>query len=68
MREIGRLKKRIADAITSIRDKTNSLTVADLKLLLFRTASTLIFLEEVKRQWLPSNVGKLTRNFSGTMI
>ncbi|KAM5531731.1 hypothetical protein V8D89_014580 [Ganoderma adspersum] len=45
-REIAQLKKRIADAITSIRDKTNTLTVADLKLLLFRAASTLIFLEE----------------------
>lgn len=46
-REIAQLKKRIADAIASIRDKTNTLTVADLKLLLFRAASTLIFLEEV---------------------
>ncbi|TBU65484.1 atypical/PIKK/PI4K protein kinase [Dichomitus squalens] len=45
-REITLLKKRIADAITSIRDKTNTLTVADLKRLLFRAASTLIFLEE----------------------
>ncbi len=46
-REITLLKKRIADAIVAIRDKQSNLTIADLKRLLFRAASTLIFIEQV---------------------
>ncbi|TFK94778.1 atypical/PIKK/PI4K protein kinase [Polyporus arcularius HHB13444] len=45
-REITLLKKRIADAIVAIRDKQSNLTIADLKRLLFRAASTLIFIEQ----------------------
>ncbi|KAI0647399.1 atypical/PIKK/PI4K protein kinase [Trametes meyenii] len=43
--EIESLKKRIAGAISDIRDKKSNLTIADLKRLLFRAASILIFIE-----------------------
>ena len=67
-REIALLKKRIADAITSIRDKTNTLTVADLKRLLFRAASTLIFLEEVTPDLYDCLFACVNPVHSGTMI
>ena len=46
-REITQLKKRISEAIISIRDKKSTLTITDLKRLLFRAASTLIYVEKV---------------------
>ncbi|KAJ8463246.1 hypothetical protein ONZ51_g10373 [Trametes cubensis] len=45
-REIEMLKQRLAKAIADIREKKSDLKVADLKRLLFRAASTLIFIEE----------------------
>ncbi|KAL1947994.1 hypothetical protein VTO73DRAFT_13718 [Trametes versicolor] len=44
--EIETLKKRMSDAIADIREKRSNLTINDLKRLLFRAASTLIFIEE----------------------
>ena len=41
------LKQRLAKAIADIRERKSDLKVADLKRLLFRAASTLIFIEEV---------------------
>ncbi|OSD08514.1 atypical/PIKK/PI4K protein kinase [Trametes coccinea BRFM310] len=44
--EIERLKKRMSEAIAEIREKQSTLTVDDVRRLLFRAASTLIFIEE----------------------
>ncbi|KAI0362486.1 atypical/PIKK/PI4K protein kinase [Trametes cingulata] len=46
MQEIELLKKRIANTIAGLREKKANLTIADLKRLLFRAASTLIFIEQ----------------------
>ncbi|CDO73608.1 hypothetical protein BN946_scf185014.g78 [Trametes cinnabarina] len=44
--EIERLKRRLSEAITEIREKKSALTVSDVRRLLFRASSTLIFIEE----------------------
>lgn len=47
-REINQLKKRIAEAISAIREKQSALTISDLKRLLFRAASSLIYTQKVR--------------------
>lgn len=46
-KEIALLKKRMSEAIVAIRQKESKLTIADLKRLLFRAASTLIYTKQV---------------------
>ncbi|KAH9945818.1 atypical/PIKK/PI4K protein kinase [Epithele typhae] len=45
-RELTQLKSRIAEAISAIRNKQSVLTISDLKRLLFRAASSLIFFDQ----------------------
>lgn len=61
-REISVLKKRISEAITAIRDKQSGLTLTDLRMLLFRAASSLIFFEQVSLEVALGSFG-LTRRF-----
>lgn len=66
--EIETLKKRMSDAIADIREKRSNLTINDLKRLLFRAASTLIFIEEVRFLYYRGYyVHFLIAAYSGTM-